>query len=163
MSVDGVADNGAIGKLTADTAPKPAKRREDGKAFGEVLEKELENRSAVEEGSPAPAAAPGFSTFPVYEVAALDDLPENGDLRERGIRDTEQLIDILDRYRQNLDRGRIDPEKMKETVQVLDRVSRDMMEYVSQVDHAELADLMQESLVMARVEVEKFTRGDYNG
>ncbi|NPA24349.1 MAG: hypothetical protein GXO34_00795 [Deltaproteobacteria bacterium] len=162
MSVDGVADSGVISKLTTDTAPKPAERREGGKAFGEVLEKELESRSALDEGSPTAAATPGFSTFPVYEVSALDGLPETGDLRERGIRDTEQLIDILDRYRQNLDRDRIDPDKMKETVQVLDRVSRDMMEYVNQVDHAELADLMQESLVMARVEVEKFTRGDYN-
>ena len=51
---------------------------------------------------------------------------------------------------------------MKETVQVLDQVSRDMLEYVNQVEHGELADLMQESLVMARVEVEKYSRGDYS-
>jgi len=51
---------------------------------------------------------------------------------------------------------------MKETVQVLDQVSKDMLEYIGKVEHGELSDLMEESLVMARVEVEKYTRGDYS-
>ena len=159
MSVDGV-DSGSAGQIAGVTNKTKIERPEIKGEFGKLLDQELKSHE-VGEGASGRSVQPGFASFPVYEVSALDELPEASDLRERGIKDTEQLIDILDTYRQGLNRDRIDPEKMKDTVQVLDQVSRDMMEYVSQVEHGELADLMQESLVMARVEVEKYSRGDY--
>ncbi|MCD6533716.1 MAG: hypothetical protein J7L25_06535 [Deltaproteobacteria bacterium] len=160
MSVDGI-DTGAAGQIAGVTNKMPANRPEIKGEFGKLLDQELKNQEVAETTSGS-SVQPGFATFPVYELAALDGLPDSADLREKGIKDTEQLIDILDQYRQGLDRERLDPQMMKETVQVLDQVSRDMLEYVNQVEHGELADLMQESLVMARVEVEKYSRGDYS-
>ena len=160
MSVDGI-DSGSAGKIAGVTNKTTVERPEIKGEFGKLLGQELKSQAAGETAS-GRSVQPGFASFPVYEVSALDELPEAADLRERGIKDTEQLIDILDTYRQGLNRERLDPEKMKETVQVLDQVSRDMMEYINQVEHGELADLMQESLVMARVEGEKFSRGDYS-
>jgi hypothetical protein len=163
MSVNGIIESGAGAKIVESERKPGAERSEGGAAFNEILQQELQQQKASgETASERTQPLPGFATFPVYELSELDSLPVGGDLRERGIRDTEQLIDILDNYRQELDRGRLDPARMKETVQVLDQVSRDMMEYINQVDHQELSDLMQESLVMARVEVEKYSRGDYN-
>ena len=159
MSVDGI-DSGSAGQIAGVINKTTAERPEIKGEFGKLLDQELKSQAAGETASDS-SVQPGFASFPVYEVSALDELPEATDLRERGIKDTEQLIDVLDTYRQGLNRERLDPEKMKETVQVLDQVSRDMMEYISQVEHGELADLMQESLVMARVEVEKYSRGDY--
>ncbi len=162
MSVNGIIESGAGARLAGETR-KAAEKPVSGTAFGEILQAEIETAGKkVAPPAGRPQALPGFATFPVYEVSELDSLPAGSDLRERGIRDTEQLIEILDRYRQELDRGRLDPARMKETVQVLDQVSRDMMDYINQVDHRELADLMQESLVMARIEVEKYSRGDYD-
>ena len=159
MSVDAI-DPGAVANLTGAAKKTPLDSANIKGEFGKLLEQEL-NRTADETGKSS-SVQPGFASFPVYEVTALDELPEASDLREKGIRDTEQLIDILDSYRQDLNRERLDPVKMKETVQVLDQVSKDMMEYIGKVEHGELSDLMEESLVMARVEVEKFTRGDYS-
>jgi hypothetical protein len=159
MSVDAI-DPGAVGRV-AGTAKKSSLESTNIKGeFGKLLEQELSR--AADETEKSSSVQPGFASFPVYEITALDELPEASDLREKGIRDTEQLIDILESYRQNLDRDRLDPVKMKETVQVLDQVSKDMLEYIGKVEHGELSDLMEESLVMARVEVEKFTRGDYS-
>ena len=160
MSVDSIKS--VVAGKTVEATEKSAVEKADGnERFDRVLERELQG---VKEKEKAGAAGQGsnFAVFPVYEVGDLDNLPQSSDLRERGIRDTEQLIEVLDKYRQGLDRERLDPDKMKETVQVLDQVSRDMMEYINQVEHGELADLMQESLVMARVEVEKYSRGDYS-
>ncbi len=160
MSVDAI-DAGAVANLTGAVKKTPPDSTNSIKGkFGKLLEQEL-NRAADETGKSA-LVQPGFASFPVYEVTALDELPEAVDLREKGIRDTEQLIDILNSYRQNLNRERLDPVKMKETVQVLDQVSKNMMEYIGQVEHSELSDLMEESLIMARVEVEKYARGDYS-
>ena len=160
MGVDGI-DTGLVSQISGLGSKPTLERPEIKGEFGKLLDQEIKSQGSGEElkGS---SVQPGFATFPVYEVTALDGLPEASDLRERGIRDTEQLIDILDAYRQGLNRERLDPVKMRETVQVLDQVSKDMMEYMSQVEHGELADLMQESLVMARVEVEKYSRGDYS-
>ncbi len=160
MSIDGIDSNSA-GQITGVPKKMTVDRQEIKGDFGKLLDQELKSK-ATGEAKANSSVQPGFATFPVYDVTALDELPASADLRERGIKDTEQLIDILDNYRQNLNRERLDPEKMKETVQVLDQVSRDMMEYVNQVEHGELSDLMQESLVMARVEVEKYSRGDYS-
>lgn len=160
MSVDAI-DSSSASQVSGLSSKPNAERPENKGEFGKLLKQEIKGLEPERElqGS---SVQPGFATFPVYEVAALDGLPESTDLRERGIRDTEQLIDILDAYRQGLNRERLDPEKMKETVQVLDQVSKGMLEYMNQVEHGELADLMQESLVMARVEVEKYSRGDYS-
>ena len=160
MSVDGIDTNSA-GQIAGVIKKTMVDRQEVKGDFGKLLDQELKSQ-ATGETLPSRSVQPGFATFPVYEVTALDELPQASDLRERGIKDTEQLIEILDTYRQGLNRERLDPEKMKETVQVLDQVSKDMMEYINQVEHGELADLMQESLVMARVEVEKYSRGDYS-
>ena len=160
MSVDGI-DSGSAGQIAGVTNKTTAERPEIKGEFGKLLDQELKSQAAGETASDS-SVQPGFASFPVYEVSALDELPEATDLRERGIKDTEQLIDVLDTYRQGLNRERLDPEKMKETVQVLDQGSRDMMEYINQVAHGELSELMQESLVMARVEVEKYSRGDYS-
>jgi hypothetical protein len=159
MSVDAI-DPGAAGQVAGVSKKPPVESAKIKGEFGKLLEQKL-NRATDETGQ-SRSVQPGFASFPVYEVTALDELPEASDLREKGIRDTEQLIDILESYRQNLDRDRLDPVKMKETVQVLDQVSKDMLEYIGKVEHGELSDLMEESLVMARVEVEKFTRGDYS-
>ncbi|MCD6429635.1 MAG: hypothetical protein J7L57_00230 [Deltaproteobacteria bacterium] len=160
MSIDGIDSNSA-GQIAGVPKKTMVDRQEIKGDFGKLLDQKLKSQ-AIGETTSGSSVQPGFATFPVYDVTALDELPASADLRERGIKDTEQLIDILDNYRQNLNRERLDPEKMKETVRVLDQVSRDMMEYVNQVEHGELADLMQESLVMARVEVEKYSRGDYS-
>lgn len=159
MSVDAI-DPGAAGQVAGVTKKTPVESAKITGEFGKLLQQEL-NRTADATGKSS-SVQPGFSSFPVYEVTDLNELPEASDLREKGIRDTEQLIDILESYRQNIDRDRLDPVKMKETVQVLDQVSKDMLEYIGKVEHGELSDLMEESLVMARVEVEKYTRGDYS-
>ena len=160
MSVDGI-DTGAAGQIAGVSNKMPVNRPEIKGEFGKLLDQELKSQE-VGETAEARSMQPGFATFPVYELTVLDGLPDSADLREKGIKDTEQLIEILDTYRQGLNRERLDPKMMKETVQVLDQVSRDMLEYVNNVEHGELADLMQESLVMARVEVEKYSRGDYS-
>lgn len=160
MSVDSLKAATVAKNLEAGNQQKTEKKAEEGR-FGKLLEQELK-AGLNRESDKVSAKGPNFAVFPVYEVGDSENLPASDDLRERGIRDTEQLIDILDRYRQGLDRNRLDPESMKETVRVLDEVSRDMLDYVNQVEHGELADLMQESLVMARVEVEKYSRGDYS-
>ncbi len=160
MSVDGI-DTVAVSQITGVRSEPTSDRQEVKGEFGKLLDQKIKSQESGESTS-GRSVQPGFATFPVYEVAALDGLPEATDLREKGIKDTEQLIDILDAYRQGLNREHLDPEKMKETLQVLDQVSRDMMEYMNQVEHGELADLMKESLVMARVEVEKYSRGDYS-
>ncbi len=160
MSVDGV--DTVLPSQIAGVGSRPTVERQKVKGeFGKLLDEQIKSQESGEVLKSS-SVQPGFATFPVYEVAALDGLPESTDLRERGIKDTEQLIDVLDSYRQGLNRERLDPEKMRETVQVLDQVSKNMMEYMSQVEHGELSDLMQESLVMARVEVEKYSRGDYS-
>lgn len=160
MSVDGI-DMVSAGQIAGvknkTTLDRPVVKGN----FGELLDQELKSKGP-EETTSGRSVQPGFSTFPVYELSSVDELPESSDLREKGIKDTEQLIDILDTYRQGLNRERLDPKMMKETVQVLDQVSKDMMEYINNVEHGELADLMQESLVMARVEIEKYSRGDYS-
>ena len=161
MSIDGIDSGSSAGQIAGATKKTTVSRPEGKSGFGKLLDQELKSQATGESAS-GRSVQPGFATFPVYEVTALDKLPQAADLRERGIKDTEQLIDILDTYRQGLNRERLDPERMKETVQVLDQVSKDMMEYINQVEHGELADLMQESLVMARVEVEKYSRGDYS-
>ncbi len=160
MSIDAI-DSGSASQI--DGAPKktPLEQAKIKGEFGKLLDQEMKSHAPGEAGKSG-STQPGFASFPVYEITALDKLPEASDLREKGIKDTEQLIEILDSYRQGLDRERLDPEKMKETVQVLDQVSKDMMEYIGKVEHGELSDLMQESLVMARVEVEKYSRGDYS-
>ncbi len=160
MSVDGI-DTVLPGQITGLVSKPTVERQEVKGEFSKLLDQEMKGQETGETSS-SRSVQPGFASFPVYEVTALDGLPESADLRERGIRDTEQLIDLLDAYRQGLNRERLDPEKMRETVKVLDQVSRDMMDYMNHVEHGELADLMQESLVMARVEVEKYSRGDYS-
>ncbi len=160
MSVDGI-DTGSAGQIAGATNKTPPDRQAVKGEFGKLLDQELKSQE-VGETTSGRSVQPGFATFPVYELTALDGLPDSADLREKGIKDTEQLIEILDTYRQGLNRERLDPKVMKETVQVLDQVSRDMMEYINKVEHGELSDLMQESLVMARVEVEKYSRGDYS-
>ena len=160
MSVD-VIDINSAGQIAGMTKKTMLDRQEVKGDFSKLLDQELKSQ-VTGETVPSCSVQPGFATFPVYEVTALDELPQAYDLREKGIKDPEQLIEILDTYRQGLNRVRLDPEVMKETVQVLDQVSRDRMEYVNQVAHGELSELMQESLVMARVEVEKYSRGDYS-
>lgn len=159
MSIDGIDTVGA-GKHVGEAKKTVSERSADKADFGRLLERELKNQDT--EAVAARSTPPIFATFPVYELADLDGLPDSIDLREKGIKDTEQLIDILDKYRQGLNREVLNPENMKETVLVLDQVSKGMMEYINQVEHHDLLELMRDSLIMARVEVEKYSRGDYS-
>ncbi|MBN2809016.1 MAG: hypothetical protein JXR80_05940, partial [Deltaproteobacteria bacterium] len=127
MSINGI-DTVLPGQIAGAGANAPVERPGLKGGFGKLLEREIKSQESGETAASA-FVQPGFATFPVYEVTDLDGLPAADDLREKGIKDTEQLIDILDSYRQGLNRERLDPEKMKETVRVLDQVSRGMMEY----------------------------------
>ena len=105
----------------------------------------------------APPAA-----FPVYEIDKLPDVPHGHDLREKGVNDTERLIAIMDAYHQKLQQNDTNPFDSRKLIEDMESVTRDMLGYMGDLTSADdLYKLMRDSVVMARVEIEKYIRGDY--
>ncbi|MBN2331923.1 MAG: hypothetical protein JXO49_06265 [Deltaproteobacteria bacterium] len=100
--------------------------------------------------------------FPVYEIDELPELPQGFDLREKGIADTERLIGIMDAYHDKLDKGTANLFDKRRLIEDMEAVSRNMLGYMAHLTSADkLYTLMRDSVVMARVEIEKYVRGDY--
>jgi hypothetical protein len=124
----------------------------------------LQNRIAGQEypGQSTSAVSSSHAPFPVYEI---DDFPESLqgiNLREKGIVDTDRLIAIMDDYHQKLKQVETTPYDGKKLIEDMEKVSRDMLGYMSNLTSSDnLYKLMRDSVVMARVEIEKYVRGDY--
>jgi len=124
----------------------------------------LRNRIAGQEqqSQSTSAVSSSHAPFPVYEI---DDFPEpfqGINLREKGIVDTDRLIAIMDDYHQKLKQVETTPYDGKKLIEDMEKVSRDMLGYMSNLTSSDnLYKLMRDSVVMARVEIEKYVRGDY--
>ena len=100
--------------------------------------------------------------FPVYEIDELTDVTEGINLHEKGMVDTDRLIAIMDDYHQQLKQVHSTPYDGKKLIEDMEKVSRDMLGYMSNLTSSDnLYKLMKDSVVMARVEIEKYVRGDY--
>jgi hypothetical protein len=126
--------------------------------FSRVLQEQLAGGVKTRESrgmTPPPA-------FPVHEIDQITDLPAGSDLREQGIADTERLIDLMDRYHQALKTRQTAPFDTKRLISDMEDVSRKIIEYLPRLqESSNLYDLMRNSVVLARVEIEKYVRGDY--
>ena len=124
----------------------------------------LRSRVAGQEGrdSSASAVSSPHAPFPVYEIDDIADAAQGTALRDKGIVDTERLIAIMDDYHQKLKQVDASPYDGKKLIEDMEKVSRDMLGYMSHLTTSDnLYKLMRDSVVMARVEIEKYVRGDY--
>jgi len=124
----------------------------------------LRNRIAGQEGKDLSTSALSSShaPFPVYEIDDISDAAQGIALRDKGIVDTERLIAIMDDYHQKLKQVDASPYDGKKLIEDMEKVSRDMLGYMSHLTTSDnLYKLMRDSVVMARVEIEKYVRGDY--
>ncbi|MBW1645192.1 MAG: hypothetical protein JRJ56_02530 [Deltaproteobacteria bacterium] len=140
---------------------RPAAERQPGAAgFQEVLQDRIAEKGAEKSAVGSLGAPP--AAFPVYEIDKLPDFPHGYDLREKGVNDTERLLAIMDAYHQNMQRSNSSPFDTRKLIEDMETVSRDMLGYMANLTSADdLYKLMRDSVVMARVEIEKYVRGDY--
>jgi len=128
--------------------------------FQELLRNRIAGQGDQDQSTTAVSSP--HAPFPVYEI---DDLPDSFlgiNLHEKGIVDTDRLIAIMDDYHQKLKDVELTPYDGKKLIEDMEKVSRDMLGYMSNLTSSDnLYKLMRDSVVMARVEIEKYVRGDY--
>ncbi len=148
----------AAGKL--DKTRQLAEHNKQSANFQEVLQGRIADAEGEKNRVGSLGAPP--ATFPVYEIDKLPDFPHGFDLREKGVSDTERLLTIMDAYHQHLRQSNANPFDSKKLIEDMESVSRDMLGYMASLTSADdLYKLMRDSVVMARVEIEKYVRGDY--
>lgn len=124
----------------------------------------LRNRITGQEhqGQATSAVSSPHAPFPVYEIDDLSDSFPDINLHDKGMVDTERLIAIMDDYHHKLKQVEATPYDGKKLIEDMEKVSRDMLGYMSHLTSSDnLYKLMRDSVVMARVEIEKYVRGDY--
>ncbi|MBN2231887.1 MAG: hypothetical protein JW781_03580 [Deltaproteobacteria bacterium] len=128
-------------------------------AFSQLLQQQL---AGAETAAGRREVTAPLAVFPVHEIDRINDLPSGSDLREQGIADTERLIDLMDRYHRVLKDGDRVPFDTKKLISDMEHVSREIIAYLPQLQESgNLYDVMRDSVVLARVEIEKYVRGDY--
>ncbi len=150
--------------VSATTAQEKNRQAMGGKVPEANFQELLRNRIAGREDKDSSTAAISSShaPFPVYEIDDIADAAPGTALRDKGIVDTERLIAIMDDYHQKLKQVDAGPYDGKKLIEDMEKVSRDMLGYMSHLTTSDnLYKLMRDSVVMARVEIEKYVRGDY--
>ncbi|MEA3240827.1 MAG: hypothetical protein U9P37_04535 [Pseudomonadota bacterium] len=156
-----ITDSSTVSATNAQDKNRQAKGKRDAAASFQDL---LRNRIAGQEhpSQSASAVSSPHAPFPVYEIDDLPDSSQGINLREKGIVDTDRLIAIMDDYHQKLEQVETTPYDGKKLIEDMEKVSRDMLGYMSNLTSSDnLYKLMRDSVVMARVEIEKYVRGDY--
>lgn len=134
--------------------------KEPVKNFQELLRTRIDGQDYQGQAA-APVSSP-HAPFPVYEIDDSHDSSLGINLREKGIVDTDRLLAIMDDYHQKLKNANSTPYDGKKLIEDMEKVSRDMLGYMSHLTSSDnLYKLMRDSVVMARVEIEKYVRGDY--
>jgi hypothetical protein len=124
----------------------------------------LRNRIAGQEyqGQSTSTVSSPHAPFPVYEIDDIHDSTQGINLHEKGMVDTDRLIAIMDDYHQKLKQAETTSYDGKKLIEDMEKVSRDMLGYMSDLTSSDnLYKVMRDSVVMARVEIEKYVRGDY--
>ena len=156
-----ITDSSALSAAAAqEKNHQMAAGKEPVKNFQELLRTRID-----EQESPGRATSPVSSPhapFPVYEIDDSHDFSQEINLREKGIVDTDRLLAIMDDYHQKLKNAESIPYDGKKLIEDMESISRDMLGYMSNLTSSDnLYKVMRDSVVMARVEIEKYVRGDY--
>ena len=126
----------------------------DPKAFGNILNETLEKTNAT-------ASAPMPTTYirPLPGIQPADVEMPNQQVAINGI---EEMINILERYREKLADPGINLKKMDPVIQDMTREMENLAPVLDSLpDDGKLKDILNRTLVTASLELSKFYRGDY--
>jgi hypothetical protein len=147
-----VSNDSVLNPLQHESKIKP--QPSEHKAFGNILNETLEKTKAA-------ASAPMPTTYirPLPGIQPVDAEMPNQQFAINGI---EEMINILDRYRENLADPGINLKKMDSVIQDMTREMENLTPVLdSLLDDGKLKDILNRTLVTASLELSKFYRGDY--
>ena len=125
-----------------------------GQEFGRILQQTLDNSQA-----PQPATTGAFF---INSLSGIQTVNASMPSRQSAVSSTEDMINLLDRYREQLADPRV---PLKEIDPVIQEMSREMENLTpvleSLPDGDGLKTILNRTLVTASMEIGKFYRGDY--
>jgi hypothetical protein len=125
-----------------------------GDKFGDILRETVGNKQQE-------AAGPQSTAF-VSPLAGIQTTPTFEMDRQITIECVENLIDLLDRYRQNLSDPRITLKKIDPVIKEIDKQKEKLAPVLDSLpDDEKLKEIVNQTLVTASLEITKFYRGDY--
>ena len=133
---------------------KTASRPAVGGKFDDILKETIENKKPEVAGSRPTAFVKPLSGIGSTETYGLS--------RQVAVERVEDLIDLLDRYRQMLSDPSNSLKKIDPIIQEIDQQKEKLAPVLDELpDGEKLKDIVNETLVTASLETTKFYRGDY--
>lgn len=148
-----IADNERISQtLHTQSVAKPTISGHKG--FGSILQETIKNSKAQ-----APATMPTISVNPMTRMQPLTAQTADQKFTVQGIED---MINLLDRYREQLADPRVSLRKIDPVIQDMTREMEKLAPVLDSLSGGdELRQLLNQALVTASLEISKFYRGDY--
>jgi len=129
-------------------------RQVAGEKFGDILKETIGNKKSQTAGARQAAFANSLSAIRPTSTVDLD--------RQAAIDRVENLLGLLDNFRQNLSDPRINLRQIDPIIQEMDKLKETLEPVLDSLpDDEKLKDIVNQTLVTASLEITKFYRGDY--
>jgi hypothetical protein len=133
---------------------KTEPRQVAGEKFGDILSETIDNKKPEAAGTRPAAFVNSLSGIRPTSTVDLD--------RQAAIDRVENLLGLLDDYRQSLSDPRVSLRQVDPIVQEMDKVKETLTPVLDSLpDDEKLKDIVNQTLVTASLEITKFYRGDY--
>jgi len=133
---------------------KTEPRQVAGEKFGDILTETIDNNKPEAAGTRPAAFVNSLSKIRPTSTVDLD--------RQAAIDRVENLLGLLDDYRQSLSDPRVSLRQVDPIVQEMDKVKETLTPVLDSLpDDEKLKDIVNQTLVTASLEITKFYRGDY--
>ena len=124
------------------------------KEFSTILKESVENTQKKD--------AKLQSTTPIHPFSGTKPLTSTPLDKQFTIERIENLIDLLDQYRQKLSDPQITLRKIAPLIKEVDQAKESLNPYLDSLqDGEELKEILNQTLVTASLEIAKYRRGDY--
>lgn len=145
----------AIGTANHDLNSKKNELNRTDKPFGQVLSETVESRT--------PSLKTTTGPMPMSGVAHLQfDPMRNGVDRPLLVSKLDQMLDLLDQYRMNLEDPRVTLRDMAPLTHEMESRLNELMPALDKLDQQDpLTPILNETLITATLEVRKFDNGWY--
>ena len=138
--------------LYPDSKNEP--RQVAGEKFGDILKETIGSKKLETTGARPAAFANSLSAIRPTSTVDLD--------RQAAIDRVENLLGLLDNFRQNLSDPRINLRQIDPIIQEMDKLKETLEPVLDSLpDDEKLKDIVNQTLVTASLEITKFYRGDY--